>query len=91
MRKRERLEIILDILKAVRDKGNRANPTHILYKSNLSSDMLKQYLKELLEKGFMIEEADKKHNKWYSLTNKGFNYINEFTVIRNFIESYGLD
>jgi predicted transcriptional regulator len=90
-RKRERLEIILDVLTAIRDKGNGVKPTHILYKSNLSSDMLKDYLKELLKKKFILEEVDEKQKKTYSLTEKGFNYIKDFSVIKGFIESYGLD
>lgn len=95
-RKRERLEIIRDILLAIRTKGQKARPTHILYKSNLSSDMLKQYLADLIEKKFIIEEEEiekksKKVNKLYSLTDKGYGYIDDFKAIKALMESYGLD
>lgn len=90
-RKRERLEIILDILSAIKVKGSNVKPTHILYRSNLSSEMLKDYLTELIKKKFIIEEIDKKDKKTYSLTPKGFNYIKDFSIIKGFIESYGLD
>jgi len=90
-RKRDRLEIILNILEAIRDKNNEAKPTHILYKSNLSSEMLKSYLKELIIKNLISEELDKKNKKCYSLTEKGFNYIDDFSVIKGFIDSYGLN
>jgi predicted transcriptional regulator len=53
--------------------------------------MLKQYLSELIEKDLIIEEKDKKHNKTYSLTNKGFKYIKDFSIIKEFMESYGLE
>ena len=90
-RKRERLEIIYDILKALQEKGGHLKPTHILYKSNLSHQMLRDYLDELIEKEFIKEEIDKKKNKSYAIKEKGFNFINDFKVIRNFMESYGLD
>lgn len=89
-RKRERLEIIRDILLAIKDKGSEVRPTHILYKSNLSSDMLKQYLSELIDNGFIKEDMDKKGNRLYSLCPKGFDYLKDYSVIRNFMESYGL-
>jgi len=50
-RKRERIVIIYDILKVIQEKGGKAIPTHILYKSNLSSQMLKEYLADLIDKG----------------------------------------
>lgn len=90
-RKRERLEIIHDILKALQDKGGKLKPTHILYKSNLSYQMLTEYLTDLIEKRLIIEEEDKKKNKFYSITEKGLNFLNDFKVIRNFMESYGLE
>ena len=90
-RKRGRLEIIRDILSVVRDKGGKVRPTHILYRSNLSSEMLKQYIEELVEKEFLQVEQDKKKNKYYSLLPKGYNYIADYKVIKGFIDSYGLD
>ena len=90
-RKRERLEIIYDILKAIQDKGGNVKPTHILYKSNLSHQMLIDYMSELIEKKFISESIDKKNNKKYSLTEKGFNYIRDFSVISSYVESYGLE
>lgn len=91
VRKRERLEIIKDILVTIRDKNNNARPTHILYKSNLSSEMLKQYLSELIKNKFIEEIKDKKNTKRYSLLDKGFNYIKDYSVIKKFMESYGLE
>ena len=90
-RKRERLEIIRDVLLTIREKGGKVRPTHILYKSNLSSEMLKQYLGELIENGFVLEERDKKNNKLYSLQEKGFNYLKDYSIIKGFMESYGLE
>ncbi|PIY59873.1 hypothetical protein COY95_04745 [Candidatus Woesearchaeota archaeon CG_4_10_14_0_8_um_filter_47_5] len=90
-KKRHRLEIIYDILSVIQEKSGKIKPTHILYKSNLSHHMLTEYLAELLAKGFVIEEEDKKRNKTYMLTEKGFNYLRDYSVIKGFVESYGLD
>ena len=83
--------IIYDILKAIQGKGEKAKPTHVLYKSNLSSQMLKDYLIDLMEKGFVDVEIDKKNRKRYFLTDKGHKYVSEFSVIRNFMSSFDLD
>lgn len=91
IRKRERLEIIFDILKTISDKGGTSKPTNILYKSNLSHQMLTEYLTELISKEFVTETIDKKQKKTYTLTDKGYNYLKEFNVIKGFIESYGLE
>lgn len=90
-RKRDRIEIIHDILNAIREKGDKIKPTHILYKSNLSHKMLTEYMNELIEKSFIEENEDKKGRKTYSLTDKGFNYLSDYNSIRSFMESYGLD
>jgi predicted transcriptional regulator len=53
--------------------------------------MLKDYLSELIEKGFIAEEIDEKEQRRYYLTEKGYKYLDDFSVIKSFIESYGLD
>ena len=53
--------------------------------------MLKQYLKELIENKFIKEEIDTKGNKLYSLKEKGFNYLKDYSIIKGFMESYGLE
>ncbi len=90
-KKREKIEIIHSILETIRDNRNYCKPTHILYKSNLSYKMLKQYLNELIDKGFVTEEYDKKRKKSYSLTSKGFKFLEDYDIIKSFMESYGLN
>lgn len=89
-KKRDRLQIIYDILKAIHDKNNRIRPTHILYKSNLSHQMMEEYLKELMSKDFVIMNNDKS-GKTYSLTQKGFDYLNKYKLIAEFTDSFGLE
>ena len=88
-KKRDRLQVIYDILEVIRDRGNRIKPTHILYKSNLSHQMMQLYLNELIQKGFIIEKQLEK-GKTYSLTERGFEYLKEYQKITSFIESFDL-
>lgn len=88
-RKRGRLRIIYDILKAIQERNTKIKPTHILYKSNLSPQMMDEYLKELISKEFIIENKTKK-GKTYTLTPKGFEYVSKYKLIVDFIDSFGL-
>ena len=90
MRKRDRLEIIHDILKTIQEKGANVKPTHILYKSNLSHQMLTEYMTELIN-GKFIEEKIKDGKKQYILTPKGYNYLKDYDTIKGFLDSYGLN
>lgn len=88
--KRDRLQVIKDILKVVQEKSGKIRPTHIMYKANLSHQMLEEYLKELMDKGFIKEEKQKK-GKTYSITDKGHNYLQQYKLIINFTDSFGLN
>ncbi len=91
-KKRERLEVIRDIIQTIRNT-RQIKPTRLLYASNLSPQMFKEYIDELLAKGFIsIEVIDKKgkDKKTFSLTAKGQNFLQEYKVIENFVENFGL-
>lgn len=88
-RKRDRLQIIYDILKAVQGKNGKIKPTHILYKSNLSPQMLDEYLQELIVKRFIAEHRST-DGKSYSLTEKGFEYLQKYKLVVEFVDSFGL-
>jgi predicted transcriptional regulator len=89
-KKRDRLEVMHDMLAAIRDKGGNAKPTHIMYKSNLSHQMLTEYMAELLDKGLASERIEK-GKKTYSLTDKGYSFLKDYSMIKGFVDSYGLD
>jgi predicted transcriptional regulator len=89
-KRRDRLQVIHDILRVIKDRDGKIKPTHILYKSNLSHQMMDEYLNELIEKKFVVEE--KTHNsKTYSLTQKGQDYLSQYKLIVNFVGSFGLE
>ncbi len=87
--KRDRLQVIHDILNAIQEKNGKIKPTHILYKANLSHQMMEEYLNELISKKFITENKAKKV-KTYSLAQKGFDYLNKYKLIIDFVDSFGL-
>jgi len=88
-KKRERLEVIKDILKSIRENRN-IKPTRLLYASNLSPQMFKEYINELISKDFISLDIDNKEKKTFSLTIKGNNFLEEYRIIENFVENFGL-
>ena len=54
-KKRTRLEVTYDILQVIRNRNGKIKPTHILYKSNLSYQMMDEYLRELIQKSFIVD------------------------------------
>ncbi|MGY4883985.1 MAG: winged helix-turn-helix domain-containing protein [Nanobdellota archaeon] len=89
-KKRDRLQVIHDILQVIKEKNGRIKPTHILYKSNLSHQMMDEYMKELIEKEFILE-SNSGEGKTYSVTKKGQDYLSQYKLIVNFTTSFGLD
>jgi predicted transcriptional regulator len=88
-KKRERLDIIKDILYSIRENRN-IKPTRLLYSSNLSPQMFKDYINELITKKFIALDIDKNEKKTFSLTEKGNNFLEEYRVIERFVENFGL-
>jgi predicted transcriptional regulator len=88
-KKRERLDVIKDILNAINEK-RKIKPTRLLYASNLSPQMFKEYVDELMQKGFIKTEVDEDEKKLFFLTKKGSEFLSEYRVIENFIENFGL-
>ncbi|MBC2697237.1 MAG: winged helix DNA-binding protein [ANME-2 cluster archaeon] len=89
-RKRDRLEVIYDILKIIRHYNNSIKPTPLLRYSNLSSQSFSEYLSELLDKGFIKEIIDEKGRKFFTLTDKGFEYLEKYKLIIGFIDEFEL-
>ncbi len=86
--RREKLDIIKDILEAIRDKGGTIKPTHLLYKSNLSHDSMKRYVADLMERE-MVEEVTEKKNKKFGITDKGLKFLTDYQQVKEFTDSFG--
>jgi predicted transcriptional regulator len=89
-RKRDRLEVIFDILNIVRNHNNSIKPTPLLRYSNLSSQRFSEYLVELMDKDFIKEVVDRKEKKFITLTDKGFRYLEKYVMIQGFIGDFEL-
>ncbi|MFA6073430.1 MAG: winged helix-turn-helix domain-containing protein [Candidatus Woesearchaeota archaeon] len=89
-KKRDRLEVIFDILKIIRNHQNSIKPTPLLRYSNLSSTSFAEYYDELLKKEFVKELNDKKGRKYITLTDKGFKYIEKYELILGLINEFDL-
>jgi len=87
--KRTKIDIIHDMLRAIEQKGGRIIPTHLLYKSNLSHQRMKLYLKELIESNLIIETKIKKKTH-YELTEQGRKFLQNYKQMVEFTEAFGL-
>lgn len=87
--RRNSFEIINDILFLMQRKGGKLKPTHILYGGNLSYDRLKKYM-EQLESRNLVETTFEKDKKFYVLTDKGYEFVNEARKIKEITDAFGL-
>jgi len=87
--KRSRLHIFMDILTLIQKESGKAKPTRILYGANLSHSSLKEYLNYLISNDF-VEEVKEDGHVMYSLTEKGYGFINEFRRMKRLTEAFGL-
>ena len=89
-KKRDRLEVIFDILSIISKNNNSIKPTPLLRQSNLSSNSFGEYYKELTNKNLVKELQDKNGKKYVTLTDQGFNYISKYKYIKGFISEFDL-
>ncbi len=89
MPKRGKLEIIYDILKTIQTSNNSIKSTPLLRKSNISTARFKEYFSELLTKNF-VREINHNEEKFISLTDKGFKFLDKYRTIINFIDEFEL-
>ena len=75
--RRDRLEIIADILKITRDGQSK---TRILYGGNLSFLQLTEYLDFMIKKGLLEVKMDNKR-RIYRTSNRGFKYLESYGEI----------
>ncbi len=87
--RRNRIDIVYDILKAMHDRGGRIKPTHLLYKSNLSHKRMKEYIDELLLKKLISEEKEEDRSI-YSITDEGRGFLANYKKLKEFTDAFGL-
>ncbi len=89
-KKRERLEVIFDILKEISEHHNSIRPTPLLRRSGLSSNSFSEYYKELISKEFIREIVDEHGKKYVTLADKGFKFLEKYKLIVGFIGEFEL-
>jgi len=88
-KKRSKLDIIRDILGILRS-NKKTKITHLIYKANLSNNIIKGYIEELSKNGMMNEIIENK-KKFYVITKKGLEFIEEYNKMKIFTDAYGLE
>ena len=84
-RKRDRIDIISDMLSSISRKGGEIKPTHLMYKSNLAYNQMKSYLEELVEKNF-VEKIKRKNNEYIIITDSGLKFLQKIKEMKEFEE-----
>jgi predicted transcriptional regulator len=85
---RSQMKIYVDIMRVIQHEENRAKPTRILYGANLSHDRLLKHLDELKTLG-VIEEVVESDDRFYRLTQKGIEFMNQFRAVERFATAFG--
>jgi predicted transcriptional regulator len=85
---RSQMRIYVDIMRVIQREENRAKPTRILYGANLSYDRLVKHLDELKTLG-VIAEIVEGDDRFYELTQKGIEFLNQFRGIERFAGAFG--
>lgn len=88
-RKRDRIDIIWDMLTSIQHKGGEIKPTHLMYKANLSHKQLKNYLEELVEKNF-VRKVKKKNYDYIIITDEGLKFMEKIREMKEFEKTFGL-
>lgn len=90
MVKRDKLEIIRDILRIIKDNHGHIKMTPLLRKSNLSSKRFADYRTELLRRELIQEMEDRKLGKQILITPKGMEFLEKYRTIVNFVNEFDL-
>ena len=87
--RRNRNEIIYDILDSLVKNNGQLKPTRLLYKANMSHSQMKEYISELKDKD-LLELTEEKSKQYYKLTTKGYEFFNNLRKIREMSDALGL-
>ena len=88
-RKRNRVEIIHDMLRIIQEKGGKIRKTHLMYKANLSHKQMTSYLNELIENE-LIENLKVGDKNMIGIKVKGRDFFFKYSQMREFEKTFGL-
>jgi predicted transcriptional regulator len=75
--RRSKLERYVDILKVLAHRGP-LKLTHIMYKANVNSNVLGEYLDFLIKQGLVEERTIKRDNVVFAITQRGVTVLKSF-------------
>ena len=87
--RRTKVQIYMDILRAVKKADGRLKKTHIVYKANLTHTRVQPYLDFLLSKGFLEEEKSGSQT-YFAITRKGLDFLGEANKLKEISDAFGL-
>ena len=88
-RKRNRVEIVHDMLKIIQERGGRIKKTHLMYKANLSHKQMTSYLVDLIKNG-LIHDKKAEDRNLILITEKGRDFFVKYAQVREFEKTFGL-
>jgi predicted transcriptional regulator len=88
-KRRNKIDILNDMLSSIIAKGGEIKPTHLMYKSNLSHSNLKSYLEELVEKN-LVKKIKKNNYDYVIMTDDGFSFAKKLKEMKEFEDTFGL-
>ena len=88
-RKRERSDIVLDMLISIQEKGGKIKPTHLMYKANLAHQQMKSYLEELVGRDFIKRVKENKY-EYIIITYSGLKFVEKIRQMKEFEKTFGL-
>lgn len=88
-RKRNKADIVNDMLRIIRENGDKVKKTHLMYKANLSHKQMESYLSELM-KNNLIEKNTLEKKYFIKVTKKGSDFLIKYTQVKEFEKTFGL-
>lgn len=87
---RSRVEIIVDVLKAIDDEREEQKLTHIQSRANIPYTRLVSLLDDLERIEFISRRQQEEEKKAYVVTQKGRKYVEEYEKFRKLSQAFGL-
>jgi len=88
-KRRNKIDIISDILNVISSNKGKIKQTHLMYKVNLSHKLMRSYLEDLLAKQ-AIEEKKENNNIYIIIKSKGQEFLEKFRKMQEFQNAFGI-